>query len=116
MLLLHGYPQKHVAWHRIAPVLARDYAVVATDLRGYGDSRGPQHVNPAAYSQRTMAGDQLAVMKHFGFKRFGPICHDRGARVGYRLALDHPGTVQAFVSVTVIPTDFKMNAAAPASK
>ena len=104
LLLLHGYPQTHVAWHRIAPVLARDYTVVATDLRGYGDSRGPQHVDASAYSKRTMARDQLAVMKQFGFDRFAVIGHDRGARVGYRLALYHPGAVQAFVSLTVIPT------------
>ncbi|MCC8978174.1 alpha/beta fold hydrolase [Bradyrhizobium acaciae] len=104
LLLLHGYPQTHVAWHRIAPVLARNHTVVATDLRGYGDSRGPQLVDASAYSKRTMARDQLAVMKQFGFDRFAVIGHDRGARVGYRLALDHPGTVQAFVSLTVIPT------------
>jgi len=104
LLLLHGYPQTHVAWHRLVPVLARHYTVIATDLRGYGDSRGPQQVDAAAYSKRTMARDQLAVMKHFGFNRFGFIGHDRGARVGYRLALDHPGTVLAFVSLTVIPT------------
>ncbi|WP_143198836.1 alpha/beta hydrolase [Bradyrhizobium sp. NAS80.1] len=104
LLLLHGYPQTHVAWHRIAPVLARDYTVVATDLRGYGDSRGPQQADASAYSKRTMARDQVAVMKQFGFDRFAVIGHDRGARVGYRLALDHPGAVRAFVSLTVIPT------------
>jgi len=104
LLLLHGYPQTHVAWHRIAPVLARDYTVIATDLRGYGDSRGPQQVDASVYSKRTVARDQLAVMKHFRFDRFAVIGHDRGARVGYRLALDHPGTVLAFVSLTVIPT------------
>jgi haloacetate dehalogenase len=104
LLLLHGYPQTHLAWHRIAPVLAKDYTVIATDLRGYGDSRGPQQADAAAYSKRTMARDQLAVMRHFGFERFGLAGHDRGARVGYRLALDHPGTVLAFVSLTVIPT------------
>jgi haloacetate dehalogenase len=104
LLLLHGYPQTHVAWHRLAPVLSQHYTVVATDLRGYGDSRGPQQVDAAAYSRRTMARDQLAVMKHFGFHRFGLIGHDRGARVGYRLVLDHPNTVQAFVSLTVIPS------------
>jgi haloacetate dehalogenase len=104
LLLLHGYPQTHVAWHRLVPVLARHYTVVATDLRGYGDSRGPQQVDAAAYSKRTMARDQLALMKHFGFDRFGLVGHDRGARVGYRLVLDHPGTVLAFVSLTVIPT------------
>ena len=104
LLLLHGYPQTHVAWHRLAPVLSQHYTVVATDLRGYGDSRGPQQVDAAAYSKRTMARDQLAVMKHFGFHRFGLIGHDRGARVGYRLVLDHPDTVHAFVSLTVIPS------------
>ena len=104
LLLLHGYPQTHVAWHRLTPVLSQRYTVVATDLRGYGDSRGPQQVDAAAYSKRAMARDQLAVMKHFGFHRFGLIGHDRGARVGYRLALDHPGTVQAFASLTVIPS------------
>lgn len=104
LLLLHGYPQTHVAWRHIAPVLARDYTVVATDLRGYGDSRGPQQVFASAYSKRVMATDQLAVMNHFGFDRFALIGHDRGARVGYRLALDHPGVVRAYVSLTVIPT------------
>ncbi len=99
LLLLHGYPQTHVAWHRIAPVLARDYTVIATDLRGYGDSRGPEQVDASAYSKRAMARDQLAVMKHFGFGRFAVIGHDRGARVGYRLALDYPGTVLAFALV-----------------
>ena len=73
LLLLHGYPQTHIARHRLAPALAQDYTVVATDLRGYGDSRGPQQVDAAAYSKRTMARDQLAVMKHFGFHRFGLI-------------------------------------------
>ena len=104
LLLLHGYPQTHVAWHRLVPVLSQHYTVVATDLRGYGDSRGPQQVDAAAYSKRTMARDQLAVMTHFGFPRFGLMGHDRGARVGYRLVLDHPDTVQAFVSLTVIPS------------
>ena len=104
LLLLHGYPQTHVAWRWLAPVLARDYTVIATDLRGYGDSCGPQQVDAAAYSKRTMARDQLAVMRYFGFRRFGLIGHDRGARVGYRLVLDHPGTVEAFVSLTVIPS------------
>ncbi|QOZ67305.1 alpha/beta fold hydrolase [Bradyrhizobium arachidis] len=104
LLLLHGYPQTHIAWRHIAPVLARDYAVVATDLRGYGDGRGPQQADASAYSKRTMARDQLAVMKQFGFDRFAVIGHDRGARVGYRMALDHPEVVRAYVSLTVIPT------------
>lgn len=105
VLLLHGYPQTHLAWHRIAPILAERYTVVATDLRGYGDSQGPQgdpvHIN---YSKRVMAGDQLAVMRNFGFKRFAVVGHDRGARVGYRLALDHPDAVAAFASLTVVPS------------
>ena len=104
LLLMHGNPFTHLWWHKVAPALAREFTVVCTDLRGYGDSRGPQQVDAAAYSKRSMAGDQLAVMKHFGFQRFGLIGHDRGARVGYRLVLDHPDTVQAFVSLTVIPT------------
>ncbi|TYL85805.1 alpha/beta fold hydrolase [Bradyrhizobium cytisi] len=104
LLLLHGHPQTHVAWRHVAPFLARDYTVVATDLRGYGDSRGPQQANASAYSKRTMASDQVAVMKRFGFDRFAVIGHDRGARVGYRMALDHRDSVRAFVSLTVIPT------------
>ncbi|MCK1393919.1 alpha/beta hydrolase [Bradyrhizobium sp. 1] len=104
LLLLHGYPQTHVAWRRIAPALAREYTVITTDLRGYGESRGPQQVEASAYSKRAMACDQVTVMKHFGFSRFAVIGHDRGARIGYRLALDHPGSVRAFVSLTVIPT------------
>jgi haloacetate dehalogenase len=82
-----------LASHRTC--LARDYTVIATDLRGYGDSRGPQQADASAYSKRTMARDQFVVMKHFGFDRFAVIGHDRGARVGYRLGLDHPGTVLA---------------------
>jgi haloacetate dehalogenase len=104
LLLLHGYPQTHMAWHRIAPVLAQSYTVVATDLRGYGDSRGPQQGPASDYSKRTMARDQVAVMDRLGFGRFAVIGHDRGARVGYRLVLDHPGRINAYVSLTVIPS------------
>jgi len=104
LLLLHGYPQTHFAWRHVAPVLASDYTVVAPDLRGYGDSRGPQRADASAYSKRTMARDQLAVMKQFGFDRFAVVGHDRGARVGYRMALDHPEAVRAYVSLTVVPT------------
>jgi haloacetate dehalogenase len=105
LLLLHGYPETHVAWHRIAPALARDFMVVAADLRGYGDSSAPQSdQHHRAYSKRMMAADQLAVMKALGFKQFAVVAHDRGARVGYRLALDHPEAVSAFVSLTVVPT------------
>ncbi|SEL08512.1 haloacetate dehalogenase [Variovorax sp. YR750] len=106
LLLLHGYPQTHVAWHRIAPTLARHFTVVAPDLRGYGDSTGPAgdplHVN---HSKRTLAADKLALMRALGFTRFAVMGHDRGARVGYRLCLDSPEAVNCFVSLTVVPTE-----------
>jgi len=106
VLLLHGYPQTHVAWHRVAPVLARHFTVVAPDLRGYGDSTSPGgdplHVR---HCKRTLAGDQVALMGSLGFKRFALVGHDRGARVGYRLCLDRPEVVSAFTSLTVIPTE-----------
>jgi haloacetate dehalogenase len=106
LLLLHGYPQTHVAWHRVAPVLARHFTVVAPDLRGYGDSTGPAgdplHLN---HCKRTLAADQLALMRALGFERFAVMAHDRGARVGYRLALDTPEAVRCLVSLTVIPTE-----------
>ncbi|MCT8173997.1 alpha/beta fold hydrolase [Variovorax sp. CY25R-8] len=106
LLLLHGYPQTHVAWHRVAPVLARHFTVVTPDLRGYGDSTGPAgdplHLN---HCKRTLAADKLALMRALGFERFAVMAHDRGARVGYRLALDTPEAVRCFVSLTVIPTE-----------
>lgn len=106
LLLLHGYPQTHVAWHRIAPTLARHFTVVAPDLRGYGDSVGPGgdplHIR---HCKRTLAGDQVAVMNALGHERFAVMGHDRGARVGYRLCLDRPEAVSAFVSLTVVPTE-----------
>lgn len=106
LLLLHGYPQTHVAWHRVAPVLAREFTVVAPDLRGYGESTGPMGAPPhEAYSKRAMAADALALMRDLGFERFAVIGHDRGGRVGYRLALDHPGSVRCLTSLTVIPTE-----------
>lgn len=105
LLLLHGYPQTHAAWHRVAPRLAQHFTVVAPDLRGYGDSEGPPgdplHIN---HSKRALALDQLGLMKALGHTRFAVMGHDRGARVGYRLCLDHPDAVSAFVSLTVIPT------------
>ncbi len=105
LLLLHGYPQTHASWHRIAPALARHYTVVAADLRGYGDSSGPPG-DPlhAAHSKRAVAGDQVRLMHALGFERFAVAGHDRGARVAHRMCLDHPGQVAAFASITVIPT------------
>src|SRR5438445_13008856 len=86
LLLLHGYPQTHVIWHRIAPELAKRFNVVATDLRGYGDSAKPVTTpDHAPYSKRAMANDQADVMKRLGFERYHVVGHDRGARVGHRL-------------------------------
>ncbi len=105
LLLLHGYPQTHVIWHRIAPALARRFTVVATDLRGYGDSSKPQGGNNHEhYSFRAMAGDQVAVMESLGFSRFCGVGHDRGARVLHRMALDAPDRVEKAVLLDILPT------------
>jgi haloacetate dehalogenase len=105
VLLLHGYPQTHVMWHQVAPVLARQFTVVCPDLRGYGDSDkppgGPDH---EGYSKRTMARDQVAVMAALGFDRFAVAGHDRGARVALRMALDHPGAVTRLAILDIVPT------------
>lgn len=105
LLLLHGYPQTHVMWHRIAPALARDFTVVCPDLRGYGDSAkpdgGPDHVN---YSKRAMARDQVEVMHTLGFSQFCIAGHDRGGRVAHRLALDHPRCVLRIAVLDISPT------------
>lgn len=107
LLLLHGAPQTHAIWHRVAPELAKDYSVIAADLRGYGDSSkpdgGPNHVN---YSKRAMALDQVEVMKHFGFDRFAVVGHDRGARVTHRLTLDHPKAVTRAAVLDIVPTHY----------
>lgn len=103
LLLLHGYPQNHLAWHRVAPRLAEDYTVVLADLRGYGESRALDANAPGAYDKSALALDQLDVMQKLGFSRFAVVGHDRGARVAYRLALEHPQVVSALVSLTVVP-------------
>jgi haloacetate dehalogenase len=107
VLLLHGAPQSHVSWHAVARDLARDYTVVATDLRGYGDSSkvegGDDH---AAYSKRTNAQDQIEVMHHFGFERFSVFGHDRGARVTHRMCLDHPERVERAAVLDIVPTHY----------
>ena len=105
LLLLHGSPQTNAMWHLVAPELAEDFTVVLTDLRGYGDSSKPQtdeHHSP--YSKRAMALDQVAVMRHFGFESFALCGHDRGGRVGYRMALDHPGVVTKLAVLDIVPT------------
>ena len=105
LLLLHGNPQTLLMWHLVAPKLAEEFTVVATDLRGYGDSSKPQSApDHGPYSKRAMAEDQVSVMKHFGFDRFALCGHDRGGRVGYRMALDHPGVVTRLAVLDIIPT------------
>lgn len=105
LLLLHGYPQTHAMWHRIAAQLAERFTVVASDLRGYGDSSkpegGPRHEN---YSKRAMAADQVEVMRALGFVRFRLAGHDRGARVAHRLTLDHPHAVERLAVLDISPT------------
>lgn len=105
LLLLHGHPQTHVIWHKVAGALARHFTVVATDLRGYGDSDKPAGLpDHSNYSKRTMAADQMAVMRALGFERFRVLAHDRGGRVAHRLALDHPQAVEKLVTLDIAPT------------
>ena len=105
LLLLHGYPQSHLIWHRVAPELAKHYTVVATDLRGYGASEKlvglADHSN---YSKREMAKDQVEVMRQLGFPAFYLCGHDRGARVSHRLAVDHPAAVKRMMLLDISPT------------
>jgi haloacetate dehalogenase len=105
LLLLHGNPETHVMWHLVAPRLAEDFTVVATDLRGYGDSGKPETTpDHEPYSKRAMARDQVEVMRQLGFERFSVAGHDRGGRVAYRLALDHPERVERLAVLDIIPT------------
>lgn len=107
VLLLHGYPQTHVIWHRVAPLLAAHHTVVAADLRGYGDSDKPAgSADHAEYSKRAMARDQVLVMRELGFERFSVVGHDRGGRVGHRLALDHPEAVERLAVLDIVPTRY----------
>jgi haloacetate dehalogenase len=105
LLLLHGNPQTHSMWHLVAPKLTEDFTLVVTDLRGYGDSsKPPTNEVHGPYSKRAMAEDQVKVMRHFGFERFALCGHDRGGRVGYRMALDHPGVVTGLAVLDIVPT------------
>ena len=107
VLLLHGFPQSHVMWHRIAPELAREHTVVAADLRGYGDSDRPDAgADHAGYAFRAMAADQVGLMAALGFDRFTVIGHDRGARVTHRMALDHPDRVERLALLDILPTAY----------
>lgn len=105
LLLLHGYPQTHVLWHKVAPRLARRFTVVAADLRGYGDSGKPTTTpDHAPYSKRAMAADMAEAMTALGHERFFVGAHDRGARVAHRLALDHPARVTRLATLDIAPT------------
>jgi len=105
LLLLHGYPQTHAMWHKVAPALARSFTVVCPDLRGYGDSSKPPggdaHGN---YTKRAMAQDMVDVMRALGFARFRLAGHDRGGRVAHRLCLDHPQAVERVAVLDISPT------------
>jgi haloacetate dehalogenase len=101
LLLLHGYPQTHVMWHKVAPSLVGEFTVVAADLRGYGDSGKP---DPGDYSKRAMASDQVEAMAALGFERFAVVGHDRGARVAHRMCLDHAERVHRAAFIDICPT------------
>ncbi|RAN99893.1 alpha/beta fold hydrolase [Micromonospora noduli] len=104
VLLLHGIPETHLMWHQVAPRLAEHYTVVATDLRGWGDSgKPPSSLDHEPYSMRAIARDQVAVMRSLGHERFGLVGHDRGARCAYRLALDEPDVVTRLAVMDVVP-------------
>lgn len=105
LLLLHGYPQTHVIWHRVAPMLAAHFTVITPDLRGYGASGKPLGGDAGEhYAKRVMAADQVKVMRALGHDSFYLAGHDRGARVAYRLTLDHPQCVRKLATLDVVPT------------
>jgi len=105
VLLLHGYPETHAMWHKVAPKLARDYAVVCPDLRGYGDSSKPRGLaDHSNYSKRAMAQDMVEVMQALGHERFHLVGHDRGGRVAHRLARDHGERVRTLAVLDISPT------------
>jgi haloacetate dehalogenase len=105
LLLIHGHPETHLTWHKIAPALAEEYTVVLPDLRGYGDSSKPGYSDDNSnYSFRAMALDQVEVMQQLGYERFLVAGHDRGGRVAHRLCLDHPSSVEKVALLDVAPT------------
>ena len=105
LLLLHGHPQTHMMWHKLAPRLAQDFSVVLADLRGYGESsKPPTAPDHAPYSKRAMARDMVALMQRLGFEQFDVAGHDRGGRCAYRMALDHPERVRKLAVLDIIPT------------
>ncbi len=105
LLVLHGYPQTHLMWHAAAPLLAERFTVVAADLSGYGDSFRPAPARDhAPHSKRALARDQVEAMAALGYERFAVAGHDRGGRVAYRMALDHPDRVSALAVLDIVPT------------
>ena len=105
VLLLHGFPQSRAMWARVAPQLALRYTIVCADLRGYGDSAKPKCLpDRSNYAFRAMAADQVGLMRRLGFQRFHMAGHDRGARTGYRMALDHPDAVRTLTLMDIVPT------------
>ena len=107
LLLVHGYPQTHVEWHKIAARLAQKFTVVMTDLRGYGDSsKPPDGENHANYSKRAMALDQIEVMRALGFQQFAVVGHDRGARVTWRMCVEHPQAITKAVVIDIVPEPY----------
>jgi haloacetate dehalogenase len=105
LLLLHGYPQTHVMWHRVAPALAERFSVICPDLRGYGDSGKPaSDPGHSVYSKRATAQDMVELMTALGHQRFRLVGHDRGGRVAHRLALDHPDRVERLAVLDIVPT------------
>ncbi len=105
LLLLHGYPQTHIMWHKVAPALIDRFHVICPDLRGYGDSAKPASTpNHDTYSKRAMAQDMIEVMDSFGYDTFYVAGHDRGARVTHRLALDYPDKIKKACVMDIVPT------------
>ena len=105
LLLLHGYPQNHICWEKIAPVLARSYDVIVPDLRGYGDSSAPPNdTENTIYSKRTMAQDMVDLLSELEIPIASLLGHDRGARVAYRFALDHPELIEKLGIIEIVPT------------
>ena len=105
VLLMHGYPQTHFMWHKIAPILSNKFTVVLTDLRGYGDSSKPKsdHTH-ISYSKKKMALDQMEVMRELGFEKFYAVGHDRGARVLHRMLIDNLESIKKAVFMDIVPT------------
>jgi len=104
LLLLHGFPQTHLMWRKVAPILSRQFTVICADLRGYGASGCPSSTpDHAPYSKRAMARDMIALMSNLGFRTFAVAGHDRGGRVAYRLALDHPSVIARVAVLDIVP-------------